>query len=129
MKAQQVKNSVIVPSGAKGGFVPKLIHNHMTREETLAEGIACYQLFIRGLLDITDNYQEGHIVPPENVMRYDDDDPYLVVAADKGTASFSDLANEISKEYCFWLGDAFASGSLPAMTTKRWGSRQKETNC
>ncbi|RUR13195.1 NAD-glutamate dehydrogenase [Legionella sp. km772] len=121
MKAQQVKNSVIVPSGAKGGFVPKHLPINGTREEIMAEGIACYQLFIRGLLDITDNYKEGQVVKPKNVLSYDEDDPYLVVAADKGTATFSDIANAISLEYKFWLGDAFASGGSVGYDHKKMG--------
>ncbi len=121
MKAQQVKNSVIVPSGAKGGFVPKQIPANATREEIMEEGISCYKLFIRGLLDITDNYKEGLIVKPQNVVFYDEDDPYLVVAADKGTATFSDIANSISQEYDFWLGDAFASGGSVGYDHKKWG--------
>ncbi len=125
MKAQQVKNSVIVPSGAKGGFVPKHLPVNGTREEILAEGIACYQLFIRGLLDITDNYKEGGIVKPESVISYDEDDPYLVVAADKGTATFSDIANSISLEYGFWLGDAFASGGSVGYDHKKMGITAK----
>jgi glutamate dehydrogenase len=125
MKAQQVKNSVIVPSGAKGGFVPKLLPINGTREEVMSEGISCYQLFIRGLLDITDNYKDGQIVKPENVVFYDEDDPYLVVAADKGTATFSDLANLISLEYGFWLGDAFASGGSIGYDHKKMGITAK----
>lgn len=125
MKAQQVKNSVIVPSGAKGGFVPKLLPVNGTREEIMAEGIGCYQLFIRGLLDITDNYVEGKVVKPESVICYDEDDPYLVVAADKGTATFSDLANAISLEYGFWLGDAFASGGSIGYDHKKMGITAK----
>lgn len=125
MKAQQVKNSVIVPSGAKGGFVPKHLPVNGTREEILAEGIACYQLFIRGLLDITDNYKDGLIVKPQNVVFYDEDDPYLVVAADKGTATFSDIANSISLEYGFWLGDAFASGGSIGYDHKKMGITAK----
>ena len=121
MKAQQVKNSVIVPSGAKGGFVPKHLPINGTREEIMAEGISCYQLFIRGLLDITDNYKDGVIVKPKNVVFYDEDDPYLVVAADKGTATFSDIANSISLEYGFWLGDAFASGGSVGYDHKKMG--------
>ncbi|TAL63460.1 MAG: NAD-glutamate dehydrogenase [Legionella sp.] len=125
MKAQQVKNSVIVPSGAKGGFVPKHLPINGTREEILAEGISCYQLFIHGLLDITDNYVDGEIVKPENVVCYDEDDPYLVVAADKGTATFSDIANAISLEYGFWLGDAFASGGSVGYDHKKMGITAK----
>ncbi|QIN32503.1 NAD-glutamate dehydrogenase [Legionella longbeachae] len=125
MKAQQVKNSVIVPSGAKGGFVPKLLPVNGTREEIMAEGISCYQLFIRGLLDITDNYIDGKVVKPKNVICFDEDDPYLVVAADKGTATFSDLANAISQEYGFWLGDAFASGGSVGYDHKKMGITAK----
>jgi len=125
MKAQQVKNSVIVPSGAKGGFVPKFLPANGTREEIMAEGISCYQLFIRGLLDITDNYVDGLLVKPDNVVCYDEDDPYLVVAADKGTATFSDLANAISLEYGFWLGDAFASGGSIGYDHKKMGITAK----
>ncbi len=121
MKAQQVKNSVIVPCGAKGGFVPKRMPINGSREEVMAEGIACYQLFIRGLIDITDNYKEGLVVKPLNVVCYDEDDPYLVVAADKGTASFSDIANAISLEHQFWLGDAFASGGSIGYDHKKMG--------
>ncbi|MDQ2954031.1 MAG: NAD-glutamate dehydrogenase, partial [Pseudomonadota bacterium] len=110
-KAQQVKNAVIVPVGAKGGFVPKLLPAAGAREVIAAEGVAAYKLFISSLLDLTDNISpDGGIVAPDNVVRHDDDDPYLVVAADKGTASFSDVANEISLVHHFWLGDAFASG-------------------
>lgn len=125
MKAQQVKNSVIVPSGAKGGFVPKRHQPNASREEIMAEGIACYQLFIRGLLDITDNYKDGGIVKPAEVVFYDEDDPYLVVAADKGTATFSDIANAISLEYGFWLGDAFASGGSIGYDHKKMGITAK----
>jgi glutamate dehydrogenase len=122
MKAQQVKNSVIVPSGAKGGFVPKQIPLNATREEVSAEAILCYQLFIHGLLDITDNYLEGGVIKkPSQVICYDEDDPYLVVAADKGTATFSDIANAISHEYGFWLGDAFASGGSVGYDHKKMG--------
>ncbi|MBE0613056.1 MAG: NAD-glutamate dehydrogenase [Burkholderiales bacterium] len=110
MKAQMVKNVVIVPVGSKGGFVVKNPPASGEREAILKEGIACYHLFLRGLLDITDNLLAGKVVPPVNVVRRDEDDPYLVVAADKGTATFSDYANAVSKEYGFWLDDAFASG-------------------
>ncbi len=109
MKAQNVKNTVIVPVGAKGGFVCKRLPA-AGREAQQAEVIACYQTLIRGLLDLTDNIVGDEIVPPPMTVRHDGDDPYLVVAADKGTASFSDIANGISEEYGFWLGDAFASG-------------------
>jgi glutamate dehydrogenase len=121
MKAQQVKNSVIVPSGAKGGFVPKQLPEDGTREQIMAEGINCYRQFIRGLLDITDNYKAGEIIKPSNVICYDEDDHYLVVAADKGTATFSDIANEISHQYDFWLGDAFASGGSIGYDHKKMG--------
>jgi len=110
MKAQTAKNSVIVPVGAKGGFVVKHPPKVGGREALLEEGIACYKTLMRGLLDLTDNISGGRIVPPPRVVRRDGDDPYLVVAADKGTASFSDIANAVSAEYGFWLGDAFASG-------------------
>lgn len=125
MKAQQVKNAVIVPLGAKGGFVPKALPQNGTREEILEEGIACYKIFIRGLLDLTDNIKDNHIVVPKNVVRYDADDPYLVVAADKGTATFSDIANSISAEYEFWLGDAFASGGSMGYDHKKMGITAK----
>jgi glutamate dehydrogenase len=125
VKAQQVKNAVIVPVGAKGGFVPQLMNDSMTREEFLAEGIACYKIFISALLDITDNLVEGKVVPPTNVTRRDEDDPYLVVAADKGTATFSDIANGISDEYGFWLGDAFASGGSVGYDHKGMGITAK----
>ena len=125
MKAQQVKNAVIVPCGAKGGFVAKHLPVNGTREEILAEGISCYQQFIRGLLDITDNYKESVIAKPAAVICYDEDDPYLVVAADKGTATFSDIANEISQAYGFWLGDAFASGGSIGYDHKKMGITAK----
>ncbi|MEP7243771.1 MAG: NAD-glutamate dehydrogenase domain-containing protein, partial [Gammaproteobacteria bacterium] len=120
MKAQNVKNTVIVPVGAKGGFVPKRLPMG-PREAVQAEGIACYQTFIRALLDITDNFVGGRIVPPQRVVRRDGDDAYLVVAADKGTATFSDIANTISLEYGFWLGDAFASGGSAGYDHKKMG--------
>jgi glutamate dehydrogenase len=111
VKAQQVKNAVIVPVGAKGGFVPKLMPKNPTRDQFMAEGIATYKLFIGTMLDITDNYDaDGKVVPPDCVIRHEGDDPYLVVAADKGTATFSDIANGLSIEHDYWLGDAFASG-------------------
>ena len=121
MKAQKVKNSVIVPSGAKGGFVPKLIGPLATREEVQTEGIHCYKQFISGLLDLTDNLVDGKIISPTEMIRYDDDDPYLVVAADKGTASFSDIANSIAIKYGFWLNDAFASGGKTGYDHKKMG--------
>ena len=120
MKAQQVKNAVIVPAGAKGGFVLKALPEEGTREEIMNEVISCYKVFIRGLLDITDNLQDGVTVPPQNIVRYDDDDPYLVVAADKGTATFSDIAKQFL-EYNFWLGDAFASGGSTGYDHKKMG--------
>ena len=111
VKAQQVKNAVIVPVGAKGGFVPKLMPKNPTRDQFMAEGIATYKLFIGTMLDITDNYDaDGKVVPPDCVIRHEGDDPYLVVAADKGTATFSDIANGLAIEHDYWLGDAFASG-------------------
>ncbi|MBB5189328.1 glutamate dehydrogenase [Silvimonas terrae] len=125
VKAQLVKNAVIVPTGAKGGFVCKLLPFEASREATQAEGVACYQLFINALLDLTDNLVEGVIVPPAQVVRHDADDPYLVVAADKGTASFSDLANAISVARGFWLGDAFASGGSNGYDHKKMGITAK----
>ena len=118
MKAQNVKNTVIVPVGAKGGFVCKRLPNG-TREEVQAEVIACYQTLIRSLLDLTDNIIGGKIVPPPRVVRRDADDAYMVVAADKGTASFSDIANAISIEYGYWLGDACASGGSAGYDHKK----------
>lgn len=119
VKAQLVKNAVIVPVGSKGGFVIKQLPSSGNTLQN--EAIACYQTFIRGMLDITDNIVGGEIVPPNNVNRYDDDDPYLVVAADKGTATFSDIANALAKEYGFWLGDAFASGGSVGYDHKGMG--------
>ncbi|MBV8803183.1 MAG: NAD-glutamate dehydrogenase, partial [Gammaproteobacteria bacterium] len=121
MKAQKVKNSVIVPSGAKGGFVLKKLSSSADRATIQKEVIYCYKEFMRGLLDLTDNLVKGKIIHPEKVVCYDEDDPYLVVAADKGTASFSDTANSISKEYQFWLGDAFASGGSAGYDHKKMG--------
>ncbi|MBR9972769.1 NAD-glutamate dehydrogenase [Magnetospirillum sulfuroxidans] len=121
MKAQMVKNAVIVPVGAKGGFVVKQPPAEGGREALLAEGIACYQTMMRGLLDLTDNLRAGAVVPPAGIVRRDGDDPYLVVAADKGTASFSDIANALSLEYGFWLGDAFASGGSKGYDHKAMG--------
>ena len=121
MKAQQVKNAVIVPMGAKGGFVMKNPPQEGGRPAFMAEGIECYKTFIRGLLDITDNRKGSDIIPPQDVARYDEDDPYFVVAADKGTATFSDIANSISEEYGFWLGDAFASGGSAGYDHKKMG--------
>jgi glutamate dehydrogenase len=122
MKAQMVKNALIVPVGAKGGFVVKRPPVGGGREALTREAIDCYKIFLSGMLDITDNIVEGRVVPPERVVRYDgDDDPYLVVAADKGTATFSDIANEISAAYNFWLGDAFASGGSQGYDHKKMG--------
>ena len=121
VKAQQVKNTVIVPVGSKGGFVLKNAPPASERDATLAEGVACYKLFLSGLLDLTDNVVKGLVVPPENVVRHDEDDPYLVVAADKGTATFSDIANGVSADYGFWLGDAFASGGSVGYDHKKMG--------
>ncbi|HWY25260.1 MAG TPA: NAD-glutamate dehydrogenase [Nevskia sp.] len=121
MKAQMVKNTVIVPVGAKGGFVVKKPVDPGNREAWLAQGIACYKTFLRGLLDLTDNRVGDAIVPPTDVIRHDPDDPYLVVAADKGTATFSDIANGVSAEYGFWLGDAFASGGSVGYDHKKMG--------
>jgi len=120
MKAQNVKNSVIVPVGAKGGFFPKTLPEG-DRDAIMTEVIYCYSSFISGLLDLTDNIVNQKIVPPPDVVRYDDDDPYLVVAADKGTATFSDLANAIAKTYHFWLDDAFASGGSAGYDHKKMG--------
>src|SRR6266516_3994136 len=120
-KAQEVKNSVIVPSGAKGGFVCKNLPDPADREAYQGEVRACYQTFIRAMLDVTDNLRGGQVVPPPGVVRHDGDDPYLVVAADKGTATFSDTANEISEAYGYWLGDAFASGGSEGYDHKKMG--------
>ncbi|MFW6175359.1 MAG: NAD-glutamate dehydrogenase, partial [Acidobacteriota bacterium] len=121
MKAQMVKNAVIVPVGAKGGFVVKRPPAGADREALLQEGRACYEEMVRGLLDLTDNLVEGRVVAPPRVVRMDGDDPYLVVAADKGTATFSDLANRVAAEYDFWLGDAFASGGSAGYDHKAMG--------
>jgi glutamate dehydrogenase len=125
VKAQQVKNAVIVPVGAKGGFVPKrlsaMITEGASREAVQEEGTATYKLFVSSLLDITDNLVDDHMLPPEHVIRYDDDDPYLVVAADKGTATFSDIANAMAREHSFWLDDAFASGGSAGYDHKKIG--------
>ncbi|HEY3611911.1 MAG TPA: NAD-glutamate dehydrogenase, partial [Pseudonocardiaceae bacterium] len=130
VKAQAVKNAVIVPVGAKGGFVLKRPPSPtgdpgLDREALLAEGIACYRLFIGGMLDLTDNLDAGTVVPAKDVVRYDGDDTYLVVAADKGTATFSDIANEVAGEYGFWLGDAFASGGSAGYDHKAMGITAK----
>ena len=123
VKAQQVKNAVIVPVGAKGGFVAKRLPED--RESFMKEGIACYQIFIRGLLSVTDNLIDGAVVKPVDVVCHDDDDFYLVVAADKGTATFSDIANEISLSKKHWLGDAFASGGSQGYDHKKMGITAK----
>jgi glutamate dehydrogenase len=121
VKAQMVKNTVIVPVGAKGGFYAKNLPDPSDRDAWLAEGIECYKTFICGLLDVTDNLVAGENVPPERVVRRDGNDSYLVVAADKGTATFSDIANGVSKDYGFWLGDAFASGGSVGYDHKAMG--------
>lgn len=122
VKAQMVKNTVIVPVGAKGGFVAKQLPDpSVDRDAWLAEGIASYRTFISALLDITDNLVAGEVVPPAGVVRHDEDDTYLVVAADKGTATFSDIANEVAVSYGFWLGDAFASGGSAGYDHKGMG--------
>lgn len=120
VKAQRVKNAVIVPVGSKGGFVTKQLPENQP-EMIQKEVIACYRTFIRGLLDLTDNIAGTDITPPDRVKRLDDDDPYLVVAADKGTATFSDIANDVADSYGFWLGDAFASGGSAGYDHKRMG--------
>jgi len=125
VKAQMTKNAVIVPVGSKGGFVLKRDISAFTRDQIQQEGIDCYKTFLRGILDLTDNVVNGKIVHPENVARHDGDDPYLVVAADKGTATFSDIANSISAEYNFWLGDAFASGGSAGYDHKKMGITAK----
>lgn len=121
MKAQVVKNAIIVPSGAKGGFVLKTLNPNASREEVQAEVTKRYTNFIRGLLDLTDNIKNDKYIRPKDVVCHDDVDPYLVVAADKGTATFSDLANSIAAEYDFWLGDAFASGGSAGYDHKKMG--------
>ena len=121
MKAQMVKNALIVPVGSKGGFVVKRPPAEGGRDALREEVVACYQTFLSGLLDLTDNIVDDRVFPPPRVVRYDDDDPYLVVAADKGTATFSDLANAVSADYGYWLGDAFASGGSQGYDHKRMG--------
>jgi glutamate dehydrogenase len=122
VKAQAVKNSVIVPVGAKGGFFAKQLPDPaVDREAWLAEGIASYTVFVGSLLDVTDNLVGSEVVPPQRVVRHDEDDPYLVVAADKGTATFSDIANGVARQYGFWLGDAFASGGSAGYDHKAMG--------
>ena len=125
VKAQQVKNAVIVPVGSKGGFVVKRPPQGGDRDAFLSEGIECYKTFISGLLDLTDNYAGTRVKPPRNVIRRDGDDPYLVVAADKGTATFSDIANGVSEDYGHWLGDAFASGGSQGYDHKKMGITAK----
>jgi len=125
MKAQVSKNAVIVPTGAKGGFIVKRLLDGLSRDEMMEEVIDCYSIFIGSLLDITDNLKGATVVPPSNVVRYDNDDPYLVVAADKGTATFSDIANGIAIEHDFWLGDAFASGGSVGYDHKKMGITAK----
>ncbi|MCH7551617.1 MAG: NAD-glutamate dehydrogenase, partial [Proteobacteria bacterium] len=125
VKAQQVKNAVIVPVGSKGGFVVKRPPQGGDRDAFLAEGIECYKTFISGLLDLTDNYAGTRVKPPRDVIRRDGDDPYLVVAADKGTATFSDIANGLSEDYGHWLGDAFASGGSQGYDHKKMGITAK----
>ena len=120
-KAQQVKNTVIVPEGSKGGFYPKQLPRTSDRGVVVAEAVASYKIFISTMLQITDNVVDGKIIPPDRTVRFDGDDPYLVVAADKGTATFSDYANEISESYNFWLGDAFASGGSAGYDHKKMG--------
>ncbi|MBW8901304.1 MAG: NAD-glutamate dehydrogenase, partial [Massilia sp.] len=125
VKAQMVKNAVIVPAGSKGGFVCKQMPKDAVRETIAAEGEAVYRLFIASLLEVTDNRVRGTIVPPTDTVRYDQDDPYLVVAADKGTATFSDIANSIAVKRGFWLGDAFASGGSNGYDHKKMGITAK----
>ncbi len=120
MKAQMVKNAVIVPVGSKGGFYVKAALP-AEREAMMEVVVDCYKTFLSGLLDITDNLEGPRVIPPSQVVRYDNDDPYLVVAADKGTATFSDFANSVAKDYGFWLGDAFASGGSVGYDHKKMG--------
>ena len=125
VKAQQVKNAVIVPVGSKGGFFPKKLPVGGSRDDVFAEGIAAYTQFVSGLLDITDTYKGKDTVAPTDVVCWDDPDPYLVVAADKGTATFSDIANGIAADYGFWLDDAFASGGSVGYDHKAMGITAK----
>src|SRR5207302_1316304 len=127
VKAQQVKNAVIVPVGAKGGFVPKQLPPPSDRQAWLAEGTETYSIFVRTLLQLTDNIEGDHVVPPADTVRLDGNDPYLVVAADKGTATFSDLANSLSEQKHFWLGDAFASGGSHGYDHKAMGITARGT--
>ena len=121
MKAQMVKNAVIVPVGSKGGFVTKQLPAEGGRQAVMDEVVACYRVMMHGMLDLTDNYEGAKVVPPPQVARHDGYDPYLVVAADKGTATFSDIANEIAESYGFWLGDAYASGGSAGYDHKKMG--------
>ena len=121
MKAQMVKNTVIVPVGSKGGFIVKRPLDGLAREQMMEEVVFCYRTLLKGMLDITDNLKSGAVVPPVDVVRYDEDDPYLVVAADKGTATFSDIANGVADAYGYWLGDAFASGGSVGYDHKKMG--------
>jgi len=125
VKAQQVKNAVIVPQGAKGGFYPKQLPPMSDREAFMAEGVASYRSFISSLLSVTDNLKNGKVAPPQKTVRHDGDDPYLVVAADKGTATFSDISNGISEGQGFWLDDAFASGGSHGYDHKKMGITAK----
>ena len=125
VKAQQVKNAVIVPQGAKGGFYPKQLPPMSDREAFMAEGVKSYRSFISSLLSVTDNLKDGKVIAPEKTVRHDDDDPYLVVAADKGTATFSDISNGISESKEFWLDDAFASGGSQGYDHKKMGITAK----
>lgn len=125
VKAQQVKNSLIVPEGAKGGFIVKRKMSDMSPEQKKLCVTRCYQNFIRGLLDITDNYENGEVIPPKDLVYYDELNPYLVVAADKGTATFSDIANDVACMYNFWLNDAFASGGSQGYDHKKMGITAK----
>lgn len=125
MKAQQVKNALIVPLGAKGGFVAKKLPTEGGRDALMEEGVRCYKTFIKGLLDVTDNLVDGEVVPPQATVRHDGDDSYLVVAADKGTATFSDIANGVAQDYGFWMGDAFASGGSNGYDHKKMGITAK----
>ncbi len=121
VKAQQVKNAVIVPVGAKGGFYPKQLPVGGSRDEIFKAGTEAYKTYIRTLLSVTDNIVGQEVVPPEDTLRLDGDDPYFVVAADKGTATFSDTANALAQEADFWLDDASLQAAPPATTTRRWG--------
>jgi len=121
MKAQMVKNTVIVPAGSKGGFVVKTPLSGLKRDQQQDEVVRCYRTLLCGMLDLTDNYKQGKVKTPDYLVRYDEDDPYLVIAADKGTATFSDIANGIAQEYGFWLGDAFASGGSAGYDHKKMG--------